>query len=752
MRNDVINDAWKFGGIMRDGADLPEFDDTEFQEVTIPHCVTDMSWRFWEPKLWETEWIYRRHFTVPPDAKGSRIFLHFEGVMTGATPVMNGTRLAKHLGGYLPFEYEITDMVSEGDNLLAVIVDGSWLNVPPSGHEMGSMAVDYMQPAGIYRDVWLQVVPLVFIKDVFAKPIDVLEPTRRVQIECLIDGATPLGNGARLGITLSRQGRAVAESTAQVDFSQSGRTTVTAMLDKLGEIELWDLDCPALYDLEVSLFEGENAHHTYRTRIGFRDARFTPEGFFLNGRRLKIFGLNRHQLYPYVGMAMPKRAQRKDAELLKKVLNCNMVRCSHYPQSRHFMDACDELGLLVFEEVPGWQYIGDTPWQELFLRDVKDMILRNRNRPSVVTWGVRINESRNDPELYQQARAIAKLLDDSRPTTGAMVGGLFSTEDWFQDLFAFNDYRHNEEGSLLRGPIEGVPFLMTEAVGSLVGPKYYRRIDTVHIQQRQAYLHAQAHDQVAGNPGHCGLLAWSAIDYPSEHGWVDQHLKWNGVLDTFRVPKLGASFYMSQIDPEIRPVIEPAFYWDFCQESPLDGPGKNAMICANCDRLEVFIDDQHYASVRPDRSMFPDVAYPPCRLDLFADGRFLPELRIDGYVNGELVLSRRFASDPSCDVLSLQADDEAIAADGVDATRVVFRVLDKYGAPRPYVKGEIAFTLDGPGILVGDNPFVCDATGGVGAVWIKGKAGHAGEIVLRAAHPDLGQASVSIRSRHSERS
>ena len=105
----------------------------------------------------------------------------------------------------------------------------------------------------------------------------------------------------------------------------------------------------------------------YDTRIGFREARFTPEGFHLNGKHLKLRGLNRHQTFPFVGQAMPARVQRRDAWILKKELKCNIVRTSHYPQSPHFLDACDELGLLVFEEIPGWQHIGDQGWKDLRL-------------------------------------------------------------------------------------------------------------------------------------------------------------------------------------------------------------------------------------------------------------------------------------------------------------------------------------------------------------------------------------------------
>lgn len=172
-----------------------------------------------------------------------------------------------------------------------------------------------------------------------------------------------------------------------------GRATVGATLTGLGSVALWDVDHPRLYDVETTLVVGGSPVHDHRTRIGIRDARFELDGFFLNGRRPQVFGLNRHQLYPYTGMAMPARAQRRDAELLKRELNCNLVRTSHYVQSGHFLDACDELGLLVWEEFPSFNGGGSDAWEDLCVRDTREMVVRDRNRPSIVLWGVQVNHS-----------------------------------------------------------------------------------------------------------------------------------------------------------------------------------------------------------------------------------------------------------------------------------------------------------------------------------------------------------------------
>ncbi|RAW11122.1 glycoside hydrolase family 2 protein [Phytoactinopolyspora halophila] len=430
---------WLFGGTYIDGSTAPEFDDSGFERVTLPHTVTDLSWRNWDVASWEDRWIYRRHIDLTSDMVDGRIFVDFEGALTAATPTINGTELEQHLGGYLPFSYELTDAVREGDNLLAVVVDARWLDVPPSGHGDGAITVDYLQPGGLYRDVTLRVVPRVFIDDMFAKPVDVLSAERRVEIEGTLDGSVPLTEPARLDIRLMDGDDELARTSTDVELPEPGRATVSATLDDLPDIRLWDVDDPQLYDVVATLVVGDEPVHEYDTRIGFREARFEVDGFYLNGRRVKLFGLNRHQTYPYAGMAMPARVQRRDAELLRNELNCNAVRCAHYPQSAAFMDACDELGMLVFEEIPGWQYVGDEAWRDLAVRDVEVMVRRNRNRPSVILWGVRINESGNFPDFYARAEEAAKTLDDSRQTSGAMVGWLYSLNDFQHDVFAYNN-------------------------------------------------------------------------------------------------------------------------------------------------------------------------------------------------------------------------------------------------------------------------------------------------------------------------
>ncbi len=208
--------------------------------------------------------------------------------------------------------------------------------------------------------------------------------------------------------------------------------------------------------------------------FGFREAEFRPDGFYLNGRRVKLVGLNRHQAYPYVGYAMPQRVQEKDAEILKYELGLNIVRTSHYPQSIHFLRKCDEIGLLVFEEIPGWQHIGDEAWQAESIKNVEEMIKRDYNRPSIVLWGVRINESQDSHDFYVKTNAMAKSLDPIRQTGGVRY---LENSDFLEDVYTMNDFIHSGGEKVLRtqrevtGQDDKVPYLVTEYNGHMYPTK-----------------------------------------------------------------------------------------------------------------------------------------------------------------------------------------------------------------------------------------------------------------------------------------
>lgn len=703
-----MNRDWLFGGRKSGDATAIDFDDSRFAKVTLPHTNVILPWHSFDERDYEFVSTYRRHFRVPASAKGQRVFVDFEGAMTASTVAINGHKFPEFKGGYTPFSFDLMPHLNwNGDNVLAVELDSlERADIPPFGGN-----IDYLTFGGIYREVALRVVPNDYIQNVFAQPVDVMGPDRKVIVRCdLVGAAGPitveLRDGNRVLATATRKGPELT-------------------LANLGDVKLWSLSNPKLYHVVVKYGTDE-----YATRIGFREARFTPKGFMLNGEHIKLRGLNRHQTFPYVGGAMPARAQRRDAIVLKKELKLNLVRTSHYPQSRHFLDACDDLGLLVLEEIPGWQHIGEDSWQDLAVRNVADMIKRDWNHPSIILWGVRINESQDNHNFYVRTNKTAHELDPSRQTGG--IRYLYNSE-LLEDVFTMNDF-----GFPLREPNHPL-YLNTEFNGHMFSTK---RFDQVERVAEHTLRHARVHDQLASSDAYAGGIGWCAFDY-NTHGnfGSGDHICYHGVSDIFRIPKAAAGFYKSQCEPTEEVVLEPGFNWSSGDHSSAGGPGI-VPVCSNCEHLKVYIDGTLHTEADPDRKTYAHLKYPPFMVDLSN----LPlnpwgDLRIEGYIGGKLAITKNYSGKGIDAKLVLEPDDTALMGDGSDVTRVLLRVTDEFGNTQQFASGVVSLTIDGPGEIIGENPF--GLVGGAGAIWIKTKA-EAGVIHLTAKHQYLGEKKIQI--------
>ena len=724
-----MNRNWLYGGEATPESTRFDFDDSGFEGVTIPHTNKLLPWHSFEDREYQFISVYRRHFTPPADARGQRLFLDFGAVMTAATVYLNGERLGEHRGGYTPFTIELTGHVRwDAENLLAVEVDSTERpDIPPFGGQ-----IDYLTFGGIYREVTLRAVPQTFIENVFALPVDVLTDGRRVDVRCFLEGLEPIAVPLTLEVELRDGDRVLARRSTEL-LPGSDPAEEVVRLEDLGEIELWDIDTPRLYTVVTRLLEGGHVSDEYTVRIGFRDARFTPNGFTLNGRRIKLLGLNRHQTYPYVGQAMPARVQRRDAEILKREIKCNIVRTSHYPQSQHFLDACDELGLLAFEEIPGWQHIGDEGWKQVACCNVEEMIRRDWNHPSIILWGVRINESRDDHAFYTRTNKIAHSLDPSRQTGG--VRNFFDSE-LLEDVYTMNDFTPD----FIRPPHQPL-YLNTEFVGHMFPTKH---IDNVERVQEHVDRHARVHDMLGARDDFAGGIGWCAFDYNThaDFGSGDR-ICYHGVSDIFRIPKPAAGFYRSQCDPAEEVVLEPAFHWSIGDKSEGGGLG-TGLICSNCEELKLYIGGELRAEIRPDRERYPSLPHPPFTTDQLTGlwGQVWSDLRIDGYIGGQKVVSKSMSARGVDREFLLELDDLQLEGDGIDATRAVFRVTDEFGAIKPFATGAVTLAIEGPGEIIGENPFAL--TGGVGAVWVR-TTQDTGTIRLVATHPVLGSRTAELK-------
>ena len=726
-----INRRWRYSPRATNDARERLFDDSSFARVTIPHTNTRLPWHSFDDKLYEFVSIYRRHFRLPGGARARRVFVDFEGAMTASTVWLNGTKLGEYKGGFTPFSFELTHHLDwDGDNVLAVEVDSTErADIPPFGYE-----IDYLTFGGIYREVSLRLVTPTFIENVFSTPKDVLTDKPSVDVACFLHGPEATVPGAEpealsLEAALYDGERLVAKTTKPVQrgTGPDWNATETLSLHELNGIELWDLKTPKLYRVEVRLLEGSRVIDSETRRIGFREAKFTPNGFSLNGTVVKLRGLDRHQTFPWVGQAMPARVQRQDALILRKNLKCNIVRTSHYPQSKYFLDACDEIGLLVLEEIPGWQHIGDLAWQDISVDNVGRMIRRDWNHPSVILWGVRINESLDSHDFYTRTNALAHQLDPTRQTGG--IRYLYDSE-LLEDVFTINDF-----GFPLKPPNHPL-YLNTEFVGHTYPTK---TIDNVERLREHTLRHARIHNQLASNPQYAGGIGWCAFDYNTHANFGSgDRICYHGVTDIFREPKPAAGFYKSQCDPEEEIVLEPAFHWARGDESI---GFTTAVVCSNCEHLKFYVSDKLVAEADPDRTEFPHLKYGPFKADLGDATGHWGDLRIDGYIGGKQVISKSFSGRGVSRKFSVVADDTTLAADGADTTRVVLRVTDEFGAILPFVNDAVRFDLAGPAEIIGDNPFAL--VGGTGAIWVR-TLEMAGKARLTAIHPWLGAQKVDF--------
>jgi beta-galactosidase len=732
-----LNRKWLYGGkasAAAGGFEAPGFDDSAWARVTLPHTNVQLPWHSFDERDFQFVSAYRRHFTAPETWRGKRVFADFGGAMTASTVFINGHRFQEYKGGYTPFSFELTPYLKFGGgaeaggdagNLLAVQLDSTErADIPPFGGN-----IDYLTFGGIYRDVALRVVPRTFIENVYARPVRPLDPvTRALEVRCYLGGTASAG-GTLTASLLDGNGAALAQGRATLSSAGTGPHTIT--LTSLGSVELWDLKRPRLYTVVVRFTTADGSVDEYRTAVGFREARFTSAGFLLNGQPVKLRGLNRHQTFPYLGGAMPERVQRRDAWILKHELHCNIVRTSHYPQSPAFLDACDALGLLVLEEIPGWQHIGDTAWQEIVVRNVGEMIRRDWNHPAIVLWGVRVNESADNHDLYTRTNALAHQLDDARQTGG--IRYLYDSER-LEDVFTMNDF-----GFPLRPPNHPL-YLNTEFNGHMFSTK---RFDNVSRVAEHVLRHARVHDQLASDDRYAGGIAWCAFDYNTHSNFGSgDHICYHGVSDIFRIPKPAAYFYKSQVEPDEEVVLEAGFFWSSGDKSEGGGPGK-VPILSNCDHLKIYYDGALKQELDADRGTYAHLKYPPFLMDLGS----LPlnpwgDLKIEAYLKGRLARTLTLSGSGKDADLKVLPDDAELTGDGRDATRVVLLVTDEYGNIRPFATAAIGLSVSGPGEIIGENPFAL--AGGGGAVWIRSRES-AGTVVLTARHPCLGERQAVIR-------
>ena len=577
----AFNNDWLFTENFDAGFD-------EAVSVRLPHTAKEIPYNYINCRDYQMVCGYRKIFTAPGDWQGKKLILRFDGAAHEATVFCNGERVGYHACGYTAFCVDITDLVRlGGENVIDVRLDTrESLNIPPFG-----FVIDYLCYGGLYREVTLEIKEPEYIKEVLIENTGLREIRVRIASEC----------GSLVTDIVDNSGAVISSAVGK------------AFELNVPEAELWSVDSPALYTARVRAMRGGECVDEKRLRFGFRTVKFKSDGFYLNGERLKIRGLNRHQAYAYVGYAMPRSVQELDAEILKNELGVNAVRTSHYPQSQHFISRCDELGLLVFTEIPGWQHIGDEDWKRQAVKNTDEMVRQYMHHPSIMLWGVRINESQDCDELYRRTNAVAHTLDSGRQTSGVRY---IEKSRLLEDVYAYNDFSHCGDNAGLK-PKKSVTakkhngYLVSECNGHMFPTKAF---DDERHRLDHALRHAKVLDAMYADDDISGIFPWCMFDYNTHQDFGSgDGICYHGVMDMFRNPKLASAVYASQ--SEDKPCCVVSSSMDI-GEHPAGDIGR-VYVFTNADCVRLFKDGVFVREFAPSREEYPALPHPPVIIDDF---------------------------------------------------------------------------------------------------------------------------------------
>ena len=642
---------WRFSDVFDEryiGSEMPEAD-----EVTLPHSVCETPLHYFDETDYQKLSIYQKSLFSPSEWQDKRIVLTFEGAAHKAEVYLNGELLGCHDCGYTAFSVELTDKLNmEEDNLITVKLDSrETLDQPPFG-----FVIDYMTYGGLYRDVYLEITEKSAFEDVFFKPevTDISDTSEEgngnlgVRFSLSENAGRDLINNAlsvRVGMAPyssdeSDYGENIIEQKISADMVKRG-DSAEKFLNIHGEsgdpdyaltnnrlpdyieisghasnISLWSPDNPALYTVSIDLLKDGETIDTYTRTIGFRQAEFKADGFYLNGQKYKIRGMNRHQSYPYVGYAMPESMQRYDAGILKNEIGVNAVRTSHYPQSHYFIDECDKIGLLVFTEIPGWQHIGNKEWQDKAVRNVYDMVTQYRNHTSIILWGVRINESEDNDGFYARTNSLCHLLDPTRQTGGVRCRTADKNTNIQEDVFTYNDFVHSgqNQGCLKKEKATNdmnKGYLVSEYNGHMYPTKKY---DAEEHRLAHTLRHANVLNAVSEETDIAGSFAWCMFDYNTHKDFGSgDRICYHGVCDMFR--NLKSAAYVYGAEGLAKPVLEVTSTMDI-GEHPACNRG-DVYIISNADSVRMYKSDKLLKEYFPKDSKYKGLKHGPILIDDF---------------------------------------------------------------------------------------------------------------------------------------
>lgn len=714
--------------------------DPAWEKVTVPHTSRI------EPSLvndmWRGTCRYHKTFALDETFRDKTIIIQFEGVMTVADVWVNGVEMTTRLGGYLPFSIDISEVAKIGeDNVIDVIADNrDHPGIPPGKPHK---ELDFCWYGGIYRNVKLVVKDRLRITDHYLEnkvasggvrvsyPI-VGHDRAIVQIQTHVRNDHPSEKRYSIQNTVvDEQGEIVAsDETAATTLAPNSDETVTSSIE-LTNPSLWSPEFPNLYHLETAVLVDGDKIDVEINKIGVRRFQIDAGGFRVNGEKIFPRGTNRHQEYPHIGYALSDKAQHRDAKLVKEA-GFDLVRLSHYPQSPAFLDACDELGILVMNPIPGWQYYRDGQFAELALRDAREMIRRDRNHPSVALWETSLNETYAVPETF--TKALHDIVHEEMPDDHVYSCGC---KDLYYDVFiparqhtdgpVFWDDWKNGDKAIFTAEYGDFEYLFHDYTRSNFEQTKARRKKLEDSSRqpldageerllRQAFNFQEGHNQNHVCGSMVGDANWVFADY--NRGVANDRCE-SGVVDLFRLPKFAYYFYRSQRPANYvaegfnaGPMVFIASYWD-------ENSSNVVKVFGNCEEVELSLNGSVVEKRRPDadeNSMF--LNHPPFTFENVE--RVPGELKAIGYIGGVAVAEHvvRTPESPRSIEVRLDLGGKSLSADGADAVFARAVILDQHGTVVSSAANAVSFEIEGDARLIGENPVAAKA--GIASILVQG--------------------------------
>ena len=728
-----MNPAWRFHKGAMEGAETKEFNDKDWTVVSLPDGIEYLPTEASGCINYQGEVWYRKHFTPDAALKGKKLFLHFEAIMGKSKVFVNGKLLTEHFGGYLPVIADVTDVLDwNGDNVIAVWADNSDDPSYPPGKAQD--VLDYTYFGGIYRDCWLIAHNNVFITDpnyenevaggglfvAFGKVSDALA---EVQLKIHVRNATKNPFSGRVEyMLLQPDGTEVARLSDKIQVKVGRATTVSDRMP-VKQPMLWTPSTPTLYNLLVRVLDKEgNVIDGYRRRIGIRSIEFKgKDGFFLNGRPYgkPLIGANRHQDFAVVGNAVANSIHWRDAKKLKDV-GMEIIRNAHCPQDPAFMDACDELGLFVIVNTPGWQFWNDAPeFAQRVYSDIRNVVRRDRNHPSVWLWEPILNETWYPADFAKNPRDIV----DAEYPYPYCYSGSDSEARGHENFPVYFAHPANMQDASKE--IDPTKTYFTREWGDNVddwsshnSPSRVARNWGEQPMRVQAQHYACPYYPVTSydvlykqSPQHVGGCLWHSFDH--QRGYHPDPF-YGGLMDVFRQPKYSYYMFMAQ-----RPAVKndrnagsgPMVYIAH-EMTPFSG--KDVTVYSNCDEVRLTFNkggktytykkDKNRPGMPSPVITFPDV------YDFMVDKAFSRTQKQDdvyllaeGLIDGKVVATHKVVPARRPEKILLWMDNEGtdLKADGSDFVTVVAAVADKNGNIKRLNNYNIRFSIEGEGRLLG---------------------------------------------------